>query len=120
MTPTQKANARLAREALAHIRKTRRPSVDDNGNCVYSGIGCAFAPAVLRRYMHHVYKSADEMIKLGYVKKWAESCDPDFAKDLQGAHDENSYLADDRFVEAFEYDLRGACKRHKVPLPEGL
>ena len=120
MTPTEKANARLAREALAHIRKTRRPSVDDNGNCVYSGIGCAFAPAVPKRYRHHSGCYAEQMIDYGLVKKWAEACDIEFANAVQGAHDENKDLTGDGFVEAFERDLRGACERYGVPLPEGL
>ena len=129
-TKTQEANARLAREALAHIRKTRAPSTR-GGRCYYSGLGCAFAPAVLPEHREAADSAsgmqnsvtASTILKRfpGYLHEWAEDCHPDFADRVQRAHDANiSAPEGDDFVQAFELHLQAACLIHNVELPNDL
>lgn len=127
---TAQANARLAKEALAHIRKTRKPSavikIDKLGcqynSCAYGGIGCAFSVALRPGLPEHFEgKHAPFFIEDNpeLLLEWARPCNASFAKEVQIAHDNLANQKGDAFVEAFESSLWQACAVYKVPYPEG-
>lgn len=123
MNATDIANARLAKEALSHIRKTKQASrVPGGEKCLYGGTGCAFSPAIPEKSRKKAdalkYGRASDVIYAGLVFDWAKHCCPIFANDLQIQHDKNKDLSGDLFVKAFEAGLQVVCAEHDVEYPE--
>ena len=115
MTPeAKKATQRVFDEALKHIRKQGRPSVNQNG-CAYRssiGLGCAFAPAI--RTYHKVMESQSARALLRHyalaLHKWARRADPDICGQIQNAHDDSCNSRD--FMADFEAEMALIAKRY--------
>lgn len=90
-----KTEQRLFNEALAHIRKQGKPSIDDDNACLYrspEGLGCAFAPAI-KHYDPDMEDSTANHLLENHKEDlydWVHDVDTNFALDLQNAHDCNS------------------------------
>jgi len=118
---TDLANQRLVREALAHIRKTRAPSLDKGSDqCVYSGIGCA-ASVILKSP-----ESFDSRDSIGSIMcanpellhEWTVDLSARFANEVQRCHDGLGHMEPgDNFVFLFERNLQNVCAKHSYPYP---
>jgi len=108
---TLKATQRVFDEALKHIRKQRRPSLDSHESCVYRGphgLGCAFAPAI-KSYDPDMEGDSAIRVLDSYnenLHPWAREADRDACNDIQLAHDRSPRYDDAIFMENFELLMR--------------
>lgn len=120
-SPLPSADRRLIREAVLHIRSTKRPSVNDAGDCIYGGAGCAFAPAIKPEYRGNaMIENMGPTTLLNnfseYLYEWARECHPVIAQQVQGAHDEiiaqygDKWYLEGKFEDMFENNLMERLK----------
>lgn len=126
------ANQRLINEAHAHVNRNGRPSFKGTYpkiQCIYSGIGCAFSPAIKPEYR----ENADDL-SLGaagiidthshILQDWAKYVHPLIADLVQDCHDGclgycNFLDPDvtDSFTEEFNKRLRQLCESEGYKFP---
>lgn len=118
MTPEQ----RLVNEAYAHIHKTEKASVNEEGTCLYSGSGCAFSPAIkpsFRKKLDANNQNAGALLEYHPEKleDWVVQVNPEFANDVQACHDDSSVASVNKFLESFDKRLKALCDQEGFTFP---
>ncbi len=100
--------------SLTHIRNQGKPSMGENMSCMYataSGLGCAFAPAIME-YDPAQEGSAAYEYPLHLLHSWARELDSDLVSDVQSAHDLSSSLTATEFLPSFERKMKDAAHNY--------
>lgn len=121
------AEARLAEEAWAHLKRTGQPATRRllNGSvvCTYGDTGCAFMPAIKPEHLYEAIErntSASNMLATAseWVHEWARPIRLRFATSVQAAHDDLRHVTPgDQFITKFAKELERVCGNSKVPFP---
>jgi len=103
---------RIFNLAVAHIAKTRQPSVNDDGNCAYAGSGCNAAPLLLPSAHVAMDKIGgwDELVAKGKVPE----NNADFIERLQAAHDQAWTRHRDNFMEMWKDNMYNLANRYNL------
>ena len=114
MSVLKAADRRRIAEAMNHISTTKRKSfaiVDGELQCLYTGSGCAFRPAIKNIDEEREMSASTYLREMSqHLYKWARDCDGPFADRVQICHDNCEHTEGDEFVTEFRKALASSIK----------
>lgn len=130
MNKTHEANQQLLNEAWAHIIKQGCASVLEacdvdyaDASCQYrnpQGLGCAMAPVIVDYDPEmETISAADLLSQFGEnLHAWALDVRPDFAGEVQRAHDNaTKHATRAGFIPAFKENMQATATRYNLRCP---
>ena len=120
---TKLSNQRVFDEALAHIRKQRKASIEPGTitRCRYreGDLMCAFGPAIKDYSLFLEGRSASWLMKLykECLYDWAQGANSDVVDQIQSCHDCSAFENPDSsegFMLSFETSMQAVAKQHEL------
>lgn len=92
--------------AAKHVLKNGKASVDPDGQCAYTGIGCAASPFLTKRARSLISGSWGALVRRSHVP----SDNRNFIQQLQNCHDIHAMESD--FIHRFKADMEGVARNY--------